>query len=278
MRKRLTDSRTYWRWLLMPLALFVLALPTAAQDATPPAPDDPPASIWDGTLRRIRTPILMYHYVSPLPVDADATRRDLTVSPEQFRAHLEYLFFEGYTPISLYDLHDALLTGSPLPAKPVVLTFDDGYSDHYRYVFPALGEYGFTATFFVVSGFADANLPAHLSWEQIREMADAGMSIEPHTKDHVELDGRSYDFIVYQTLGSLESIAYYTGRQPHMFSYPVGRYDDLVLDVLGQMSIWRAVTTQRGALHTTDNMLEVARIRVPGGASTAALASILRTP
>ncbi len=265
-----------WLWLFAVL-IGLLAVPTAAQDEAP-TPEDRPAPVWDGTLRRIRTPILMYHYVSPLPPDADDTRRDLTVSPQQFQAHLEYLFFEGYTPISLYDLHDALLTGRTLPAKPVVLTFDDGYIDHYRYVFPALRQYGFTATFFVISGFADAGLPAHLSWEQIREMADAGMSIEPHTKDHVELAGRDYDFIVYQTLGSIESIAYYSGRQPHMFSYPVGRYDERVLDILGQMPIWRAVTTQRGALHTTDNMLELPRIRVPGGAGAAALASILSTP
>ncbi|MFN8447911.1 MAG: polysaccharide deacetylase family protein [Anaerolineae bacterium] len=232
-----------------------------AQTTTPAAPDRVEAA-WDGTYRRIRAPILMYHYVSDLPDDADEYRTDLSISPELFQAHIDALYTRGYTPVSLYDLDDALLTGTPLPDSPVVLTFDDGYIDHYVNVLPVLNRYDFTGTFFVITGTADAGDPAHLSWAQIRQMADAGMDMESHTKTHPDLRGRDYDFLVYQLLGSAESLQAYIGRAPHILAYPGGRYDDAVLSVLATLPVWRAVTTEPGVLHTTDNRLEMPRQRV----------------
>lgn len=230
---------------------------------------------WDGTYRRIRVPILMYHYVSPLPANADEYRRELSVAPEAFRAQMEYLFYQGYSPISMYQLDDALLSGTALPPKPVVLTFDDGYIDHFTNVFPVLREFGFTGTFFIITGVVDANDPNYVNWEQVQQMADAGMSMEPHTKSHISLRERSYDTLIYEMLGSIESLQAYTGRQPHIFSYPVGHYDAATLSVAQTLPIWRAVTTEAGRYHTTDNWLEVPRVRIPGGLGAVGLASIL---
>ncbi len=229
----------------------------------------------DGTLRRIRVPILMYHYISELPEDADDVREDLTVSPELFQEHVAYLQREGYHTISLYDLDAALSTGAALPDKPVILTFDDGYSDHYEHVFPMLHEAGFTATFFVITGLVDANQPGYLTWPQVEEMAVAGMQMEPHTKNHPSLNERDYDFLVYEMLGSRESLSAHTGQRAAMFSYPAGRYDGATLAVGHEMNIWRAVTTQPGMLHTTDNRLEVDRVRVHGATNATGLAYLL---
>jgi peptidoglycan/xylan/chitin deacetylase (PgdA/CDA1 family) len=253
-------------------ALMITLGKTIAQT---PAVTDRAESAWDGTYRRVNVPILMYHYVGDLPDDADATRTDLTTSAEMFGAHMNYLFYHGYTPVSLYQLDDALLTGTPLPPKPVVLTFDDGYTDHYTNVLPALKRYGFTATFFIITGTADAGNPNHLSWPQIRAMADAGMDMESHTKTHPDLRGRDYDFLVYQLLGSFESLRAYTGRVSHMFAYPAGRYDDTALAVLGTMPVWRAVTTQPGIAQTSDNRLELPRQRVHNYTGVNGLAELL---
>jgi peptidoglycan/xylan/chitin deacetylase (PgdA/CDA1 family) len=232
---------------------------------------------WDGTLRRIRVPILMYHYVSEPPEDADEIRIALSITPSMFRQHMDFLFFQGYTPISLYHLHEALLTGLPLPPKPVILTFDDGHIDHYTNVFPVLREYGFTATFFIITATADHNHPDHLSWDQIAEMARAGMSMESHTRDHVDLRGRDYDFLVYQLLGAQESLEYYTGRTPHFFAYPAGNYDAMTLTVLRTLPVWRAVTTRPGVLHTTDNALALPRLRISNTTGVPGLRMLLET-
>jgi peptidoglycan/xylan/chitin deacetylase (PgdA/CDA1 family) len=258
------------------MLVLILTLVTCgvAFAQTPSVPDRAQPE-WDGTYRRMRVPILMYHYVGDLPEDADATRTDLTLSPDTFRAHLDYLFYQGYTPISLYQLDEALMTGTALPPKPVVLTFDDGYADHYTNVLPALSRYGFTATFFIITGTADAGNPNHLPWPQIRAMAEAGMDMESHTKTHPDLRGRDYDFLVYQLLGSFESLRAYTGRVSHMFAYPAGRYDDTALAVLETMPVWRAVTTQPGVVQTSDNRLELPRQRVHNYTGVNGLAELL---
>jgi peptidoglycan/xylan/chitin deacetylase (PgdA/CDA1 family) len=242
------------------------------------SPSNAPLPPGDGTLRRIHVPILMYHYVGELPPNPDATRIDLTVPLDMFRAHMEYLKEQGYTTISLYQLDDALLNGTPLPPKPVILTFDDGYIDQYINVFPLLRENGFTATFFIITGMPDNHEPGYMNWGQIREMANAGMGMEAHTKTHQDLRNRDYAFLVYELLGSIQSLQAYTGHEPHMFAYPVGHYDDMTLNVLRQLGVWRAVTTEHGSLETTDNRLEVPRLRVNGDTGVNGLDYLLSSP
>lgn len=230
----------------------------------------------DGTLRRIRVPILMYHYIDELPEGADEIRTNLTVTPAVFRQQMATLADQGYATISLYEMHMALQHGTPLPQNPVVLTFDDGHIDHYVNAFPILQEFGFTGTFFIITNFADNNAPGYMNWAQIEEMATAGMSMESHTKTHSDLRNRGYDFLVYEILGSIESLAYHTNRPPQIFSYPAGRYDDYTLSILETTPILRAVTTQPGTLQTTDNKLEVPRMRVTDQFGSSALLSLLR--
>jgi len=228
------------------------------------------------TLRRLHVPILMYHYVSELPPHADATRRGLTVTPEIFKSHMQYLHDQGYTTISLYDLNDALTKGTPLPPKPIVLTFDDGYVDAYTNVFPVLKQFGFIGTFFVITSRPDANDPVYMSWSEIKEMSNAGMSMEPHTKDHVDLRQRDHAFLIYQMQGSIESLAAYTGRTPHMFDYPVGHYDAATLRVAKELDVWIGVSTANGDTETTSSRLHLPRLRVSGNMSVEGLAAILR--
>jgi peptidoglycan/xylan/chitin deacetylase (PgdA/CDA1 family) len=212
-------------------------------------------------------PILMYHYVSELPPDADVYRRDLTVSPEAFEAQLQYLDDAGYHPITLTDLYLHLTEGYPLPEKPVILTFDDGYRDAYEVVFPRLLDHGFPATFFVLATPAHYESEAYMTWAQMEEMSKAGMAIEAHGRDHVDLRGRSYDYLVYQILGIREAIEHHTGRVPRFFCYPSGRWDASVIEVLESAGYWGAVTTEWGRTHTRDHLFEMPRMRIHGGES-----------
>jgi peptidoglycan/xylan/chitin deacetylase (PgdA/CDA1 family) len=264
-------------WALCGLAAAAAPDELAGQEAASSAQAGWTADVpaWDGTMRRIRVPILMYHYVSTPPGDADSLRINLSIEPDAFREQMEYLFFQGFTPVSLYALHNALQTGAELPPKPVILTFDDGYSDHYDVVFPVLREYGFTGTFFIITGTADNNVAGYLTWPQIAEMAAAGMSMESHTRDHPDLRGRDYPYLVYQLLGAQESLAAYTGQSPGFVAYPVGQYDDMVLTVLRTMPVRGAVTTQPGDMHTTGLELEMPRVRISYGMGAGALAGLL---
>jgi peptidoglycan/xylan/chitin deacetylase (PgdA/CDA1 family) len=211
-----------------------------------------------------RAPILMYHYVSELPPNADRYRRDLTVSPENFKAQLQHLADAGYHTITLTDLYLHLTQGYPLPAKPIVLTFDDGYRDAYEVVFPLLLDHGFTGTFFVLATPAHFESPGYMTWAQMREMSDAGMEIQAHGRDHVDLRGQSYDYLVYQILGIQEAIQHHTGRLPRFFCYPSGQRDANVIAVLKSAGYWGAVTTEWGQTHTLGGLFEMPRVRIRG--------------
>lgn len=232
----------------------------------------------DGTLRRLRVPILMYHYVSELPPNADNLRVGLTVSPAMFREHLAYLAAREYQTITLYQLYLALTQGLPLPPNPVVLTFDDGYTDHLYNVVPAMLEHGFVGTFFIITSFTDEFRPGYVTWDDVNQIAAAGMEIASHTKTHPDIRGKSYDFLVYELLGSIESVQAHTGVPAYTFAYPMGSYDDAAIDMLRQTGIKAAVTTQHGATHTTDGVLELRRLRIQNTTGIPGLEVLLREP
>lgn len=238
--------------------------PTPSPTATAtPTPEPQPTP--DGVERTLRVPILMYHYISAAPDSSDAIRVDLSVSPATFREHLQYLRAAGYETITLRDLVMALQTGAPLPEKPILLTFDDGYRDAYTEAFPALLDAGFVGTFFLLTQPVDAENPAYVTWDQVIEMHAAGMEMQSHGYTHVDLRARSVDYLVWQMLGSKEAIEKRTGETVRFFCYPSGRYDELAIQVLRSANYWAAVTTHQGADHSSDSLFELERLRVHGG-------------
>lgn len=233
--------------------------PTATHTPTPLRPTP------DGVQRQVRVPILMYHHIEDPPPDANVFRRDLSVPPARFEAQLRFLAEQGYQSITLNDLALHLTVGKPLPPKPIILTFDDGYIDAYTYAFPLLKQYGFVGTFFLVTGYIDSHNPDFVSWAEVEEMHAAGMRFEPHSYDHPDLRNRGYQFLVFQTLGPKQAIEERTGEPCRFFAYPSGRYDQFVIDVLHSAGYWGAVLTEQGATHGTDDLFLLRRIRVSGG-------------
>lgn len=232
------------------------ATPTMIRDLLP-----------DGLLREATVPILMYHHVGEPPPDADAIRRDLTVSPSQFEAQLAYLSEEGYQTIHLSDLIFHLQMGYPLPPKPIIITFDDGYHDVFTNAYPLLKKYGFVATFFIITLLADEGREEYLSWAEIKALHAAGMEIGSHTYTHPDLRGQPYDYIVWQVLGSKEAIEARIKEPVRVFAHPSGKYDQQVEEVLKSTGFWGAVAISQGAHHSSDRIFGLQRLRVRGGYS-----------
>ena len=232
---------------------------TAVTIANTPQPLPTPAGTYSWTLK---VPILMYHYISVPPEDADIYRIDLSVEPDDFHTQMTYLAENGYTPIDFYDLSRAITNKADLPAKPVIITLDDGYRDNYENAFPILREFGFTATIFVVTEFIDQGHDAYMSWEMIEEMSAMGIRFEPHSKSHPDLAGQARDYLIWQILGSQETLAAHIGYTPRYFSYPGGSYDENTIAVLHELDFWGAVTTQSGKWHGFDNRFEWTRLRI----------------
>jgi peptidoglycan/xylan/chitin deacetylase (PgdA/CDA1 family) len=206
----------------------------------------------------------MYHYISVPPPGSDLYRLDLSVSPTNLDAQMAWLADNGYTTITLQDLLYHLTLGWPLPAKPIVLTFDDGYTDAYWNAFPILQKYGFIGTFFIITDYITYDNPNHATWEQVIEMHNAGMDIQSHTRTHLDLRGLSDKQLLWQLLGSKEAIEARMDKQVRFFCYPAGKYDANAMRALRQFGYWAAVTTEYGATHSVDGLFTLERIRIRG--------------
>lgn len=229
-----------------------------------PTPTTVPVPTPDGVSRESVVPVLMYHHVGDPGPGADAIRRDLSVSTANFESQLRYLVEHGYESISLEALVMHLQVGLPLPSKPVVLTFDDGFKDQYSNAYPLLRKYGFVGTFFVITCFADEKRPEYMSWSEIELLHAAGMEIGSHSYTHPCLRDKSFEYIVWQVLGSKEAIEARIQKPVRFFSYPSGQYDQLVMEVLSSAGYWAAVTVEPGSLQSSERFFELKRVRVRG--------------
>jgi len=138
-------------------------------------------------------PILYYHRVQAIPGgypswSVDRKRRFTTydVLPAAFSAQLDWLFLHGYTTILPRDLAAHWDEGKPLPARPVIITFDDGSHDWVRTVLPLLKARGMVAEFYLT---LDAIKHGNLTWREVRRLAAAGNGIGAHDVHHVQLAG-----------------------------------------------------------------------------------------
>lgn len=254
------------------------AIPTEGPSPTPTNTPPPPPlpTPFENYSWTLKVPILMYHYISIPPEDADEYRIDLSVTPDNFRTQMAYLVQNGYNTIDLYDLSLAIVNKRELPPKPVIITLDDAYRDNYDNAFPILKEFGLTATIFVPTHFIDAGNPNYLTWDMIAEMAAYGIRFEPHSRTHPDLRDRERDYLLWEILGPQETLAAHLGYTPRYFAYPGGRYDEAVIDILVQLDFWGAVTTAGGKWHGYNGRYEWTRLRVRNTYSLPEFADLLQ--
>jgi peptidoglycan/xylan/chitin deacetylase (PgdA/CDA1 family) len=227
-----------------------------------PVPLLPPAA--DGVPRTADVPILMYHYISAPPSASDRIRYGLSVSPETFEAQLNLLRDQGFSTITLRELYEHLATGAALPENPIVLTFDDGYLDNYTNAFPLLQKYNMRGTFFVLTGPADDGNPQYLTWDMIQAMSAAGMDIQLHAREHLDMRHRSHEWLVFHIIGGRQSIEGHTGQPVVFMAYPSGKFDADLVRFLQSANFWGAVTTAFGRQHELQDALIWDRVRISG--------------
>ncbi len=225
-------------------------LPKQSSRAVPQEELETPSSI----------PILMYHCVNDHLKFKNSTERDLTISTRTFRQQLDQLDAKGYHVVSLDDAYNAMVYGTQLPKKPIVLTFDDGVPDAYTCVFPILRERKLRAAFFIKAEEVDKG--EGLTWAKVKEMSDAGMLIESHTLNHCDLAIQSADILVAQLMGSKELIERHTDKPVHFIAYPAGRYNRQVIEIAQQTGYLGGLTTHPGFWRPGNDLFELKRIRV----------------
>lgn len=189
-----------------------------------------------------KVPVIMYHDILP------QKEVFFDVTPEELEEHFKLIQDQGLTPISLNLLVAHLRSGLPLPEKPVLLTFDDGYGGHYQYVYPLLQKYGYPATFSIYIKKMEAKTGrSSVTWNQLKEMAsDPLITIVSHSVTHPrDLRELSDDELRTEIIDSKHILEKELGIPINYFTYPEGKAD-------ARVKQWVVAAGYRAALSMND--------------------------
>lgn len=210
-----------------PVSSTLNATPNQPPAPTAPAtltPSPAPQTIFQGP-GDIVCPILLYHRVA-----VPQTGSEYFVTPDEFRAQMEALKQWGYTSILPSDLVKAILQGAELPARPIIISFDDGDITVYTTAYPILRELGFVGVNYLASNFI--NTPGYMNTAQLQELAAAGWETGSHSVSHKDLTLASdVEFQVAQSRIALEKTL---GVPVETFAYPFGQKTDSVLRMVSR--------------------------------------------
>lgn len=243
------------------LPQFAMHLP--GPYTTAPLPPPNPDQVVPAGRAQVHVPILEYHYIRVNPDPRDRLGFNLSVTPPDFQAQMDWLKASGYHPVDLSDLRAYFQKQTPLPARPVVLTFDDGYDDFFTTAFPVLMDHGFKAVSYVVPGFLDH--PRYMTTDQVKAIDSAGIEVGAHTMHHVDLTRQPAAGLTVEIDGSRSALEQITGHQVLDFCYPSGMYNAAVIAATERAGFQSATTEVAGTAHTWADRLTWTRVRVNGG-------------
>ena len=178
--------------------------------------------------------IVIYHHV------ATDTPPSTSISPDDFRRHLEYLRDNNFNVIPLDTMLESLQTGVEIPDKSVAITFDDGYISIYSEAFPLLRSFNFPFTLFLSTGPINQNQKNYMNWDQVREMSEAGVIIANHMVEHpymldrleTDTDEQWLTKLRTELLQAEKEIEQHTGQSHKYLAYPYGEFDKAIKELL----------------------------------------------
>jgi len=201
----------------------------------------------------IKVPILIYHSVAAHTASQSAVQKYYDVAPESLEKQLRYLRDNGYTPIGLDFLAEALVQTITLPPKSVVLTFDDGWENQFLYAYPLLKKYSYTATFFIFTHAIDHK--SFLTWDQVKTMDAGGMTIGGHTRTHPYLPDITDPVVLRrEIIGGKSVVENRIGHAISLFAYPYGHYNDEIIGIVKEAGYEAARSAYKGIYHTRDDL------------------------
>ena len=211
-------------------------------------------------------PILMFHVIG----DGRGERLpDLYVSPASFRAQVEWLAAHGYQAVTLDAVYRHWSAGAPLPQKPIVLSFDDGYPGDVDVAMPVLRAHGWSG---VLNLQIDNLVPA-----RVRLLIAAGWEVDSHTFTHPDLTQVGAAQLTREISTSRTWIRRVLHVPANFFCYPSGRYDAAAVAAVRRAGYLGATTTNEGFASPDDGLFTLRRLRVNGSDGVAGLARKLGT-
>ncbi len=208
-------------------------------------------------LKAIYVPvIIMYH-----SIDTQLGADKLKVCPESFKRPLEFMKTHGYKVISLDDMVDRIKAGTRIPPRTVAITFDDGLKNNFDCAYPLLKEYGFPATFFVITDFVGSE--NYMTWRDIAELKDdPDVTIGSHSVTHRMLPYLTDEELRSEIFGSKAVLEESTGMDIKFFCYPAGRFNDKVRQLVIDAGYKAACATNPGKRRDWRDIFALKRVRI----------------
>ncbi len=223
-------------------------------------------------IRGPRVPILMYHrFLDAKKVDSGEIvdpERVWVVLDRELDDHCRALAAAGYQSVNFDELLDGFAGRSKLPEKPVVLTFDDGYSSCWDLAHPVLQRHGMKGVFYVAVEPDEhtrelvAGLDGFLSDEQMRAMAAAGHTIASHTMTHGLLSEMSDDEIRWELSESKKRLEAVIGAPVEHFCIPRAGGNRRVVRLIGEAGYKTSTGADKGSATPRRDPLRLPRIGV----------------
>lgn len=209
--------------------------------------------------------MLIYHHV------AEDTPRVSSVTPAEFREHLNYLRDNNFQVIGLDVLIDQLKTGQPIADNAVVITFDDSYENNFTTAHPILQEFGYPYTIFISPGAIDERVGPVLSWPQVKQMADDGVLVANHAMWHEHMarpeQGESEaDWLKRMQQSILQAeqrIKEETGQSHQWLAYPYGEFSDALEALVSKLG-FIGIGQQSGAIGPLTKLTRIPRYPAAG--------------
>ncbi len=224
-------------------------------------------------------PILLYHAISDDPPGWIAP---FTVGPAAFAAHLDVVAASGRQPLTVSQYLDGLRGSAPLPERPVLITFDDGFADFATAALPALTRRGLPSTLYVTTGALagqprDCVLPpaAMLRSTDLAGLAEAGVEIGAHSHTHRQLDLLSAREAGRELSRSGDQLAQLVGHRIRSFAYPHGYWRARVRQLAGELGYDSACGVGESLCSPGDHPLALPRLMVRADTSAATVAAWL---
>ena len=216
-------------------------------------------------LAKKEVPILCYHQFKDFNASAGAMTKVYTVKPPDFAAQMKALSEAGYNSILPEQLYNYLVHNAPLPAKPIMITFDDTRAEQYSIGAAEMKKYGFKGVFFVMT--VSINRPGYMTKEEIKSLADEGHVVAAHTWDHhmvTKYSGEDWNTQLVKPKAKLEDII---GKPVTDFAYPFGLWNTAAIPELKKSGYKMAyiLSTKRDPV---DPLYTIRRIIVSGTWST----------
>jgi len=175
-------------------------------------------------LARKQVPVLCYHQIRDWKPTDSKVSKDYIIPIAAFREHMKMLADSGYHTILPDQLYDYLTKGTPLPSKPIMLTFDDTDRDQWDIARPEMKKYGCKGVFFIMT-VSIGKVKHYMSKEQIKQLSDEGNVIASHTYDHhnfKKFAGKDWEIQLDKPTKKLEEI---TGKPIKYFAFPFGLWN-----------------------------------------------------